>query len=151
MGMKRHTSSKTELWLECLQSSGCRLTGPRCTIVEILTTSERALNAREIYDLALKRDPSIGLVSVYRTLAKLEQLKLIQRVHEQENCQAYLASFDGHQHLIVCQRCGVVEFFTGDNLDALVLRVEKESGYRVVDHWLQLFGLCQSCKVELAK
>jgi Fe2+ or Zn2+ uptake regulation protein len=83
---------------------------------------------------------------VYRTLEKLEELKLIQRVHLPQKCQAYIAAFDGHQHLIICQECGLVEFFQGDNLESLVSRVEMESGYEVKEHWLQLFGLCADCQ-----
>lgn len=144
--MITHNATKTQSWLDSLQSSGYRITGPRYAVVDILAKSERALNAIEIYELAKLNYPSIGLVSIYRTLEKLEGLKLIQRVHQPDKCQAYIAAFDGHQHLIVCQECGLVEFFVGDNLDALVDRVEKESGYEVHEHWLQLFGICESCR-----
>ena len=146
--MISHMSLKTKLWLDCLQSSGYRLTGPRYAVVDILTTSDRALDAHEVFELARQRYPSIGLVSVYRTLEKLEELHLIQRVHQPEKCQAYIAAFDGHQHLLVCQECGLVEFFVGDNLEALIARVERESGYKVNEHWLQLFGLCEHCKAK---
>ncbi len=139
-------SIRSQRWLNCLQSSGYRLTGPRYIIVEILARSDRALNAQELYEQACQTYPSIGLVSVYRTLEKLEELKLIQRVHLPQKCQAYIAAFDGHQHLIICQECGLVEFFQGDNLESLVSRVEMESGYEVKEHWLQLFGLCADCQ-----
>jgi Fe2+ or Zn2+ uptake regulation protein len=85
-------------------------------------------------------------VSVYRTLDRLEELKLIQRVHLPQKCQAYIGAFEGHQHLLICQNCGLVEFFQGDNLENLVSRVEMESGYVVKEHWLQLFGLCGNCQ-----
>lgn len=139
-------SPKEQHWLNCLQSSGCRLTGPRYAVIEILTQSKRALNAQEVYELAKQNYPSIGLVSIYRTLEKLEALNLIQRVHQADKCQAYIAAFDGHQHLLVCQECGMVEFFVGDDLGDLVARVENESGFTVREHWLQLFGLCQKCR-----
>jgi Fe2+ or Zn2+ uptake regulation protein len=35
--------------------------------------------------------------------------------------------------------------FAGDDLNALTERVEQTTGYRVEDHWLQLFGLCPRC------
>jgi len=139
-------SPKTQHWLNCLQSSGYRLTGPRYAVVDILAKSERALNALEVFELARQSYPAIGLVSIYRTLDKLEVLHLIQRVHQADKCQAYIAAFDGHQHLLVCQKCGLVEFFVGDDLDALVKRIERESGYQVREHWLQLFGLCEECR-----
>jgi Fur family ferric uptake transcriptional regulator len=140
--------SRVDQWMEKLQSSGHRLTGPRYIVAEILAQSDRALSPQEVYELACKHYPTLGLVSVYRTVEKLEELGLIQRVHLPEKCQAYIAAFSGHEHLIVCSSCGLVEFFEGDDLTPLVQRVEKESGYRVDVHWLQFFGLCKECQAE---
>jgi Fe2+ or Zn2+ uptake regulation protein len=133
-------------WLDCLKASGYRLTSPRRAVVETLANSQRALNATEIYDLAREQYPSLGLVSVYRTLEKLEELELIQRVHHPDGCQAFIAGFTGHQHLLICQSCGSTEFFEGDDLEPLFERVAQESGYQIADHWLQLFGLCTKCR-----
>ena len=55
-------------WLDCLKASGYRLTSSRRAVVKILAKSQRALNATEIFDLAREQYPSLGLVSVYRTL-----------------------------------------------------------------------------------
>lgn len=139
---------RIEQWLEQLQASGCRLTQPRRAIVQILASSQRAITASEIHELAQQESENLGLVSVYRTLETLEDLKLVQRVHLPDHCQAYLAAFEGHQHLIICQRCGRADFFDGDNLNALVKRVETQSGFAVTDHWLQLFGTCADCQAQ---
>ena len=133
-------------WLEQLRASGYRLTAPRKAVVEALSNSQRALNATEIFDLAREACPSMGLVSVYRTLEHLENLDLIQRVHHPDGCQAFIAAFTGHQHLLICQQCGHTEFFEGDDLEPLFKRVAQESGYQISDHWLQLFGLCANCQ-----
>ena len=139
-------TERKENWLECLQAQGYRLTQPRRAVVDVLAQSQRALNATEIFDLSREHYPSLGLVSVYRTLETLEKLNLIQRVHHPDGCQAYTAAFTGHQHLLICQDCGHTEFFDGDDIASLVEKVESESGYRVQDHWLQLFGLCSRCQ-----
>ena len=140
--------SRIDQWLEVLQSSGCRLTGPRYIVAEILAHSARALTPQEVFEQARQHYPTLGLVSVYRTVEKLEVLGLIQRVHQQDKCQAYIAAFSGHEHLLVCSRCGLVEFFKGDDLAPLVRRVEHDSGYRVEEHWLQLFGECKQCQAK---
>jgi Fe2+ or Zn2+ uptake regulation protein len=138
--------SRVQDWLNCLKNSGYRLTGPRRSVVEILADSNHALNAAQIYDLARQHYTSIGLMSVYRTLDKLEQLNLIQRVHQPGGCHAYIAAFTGHQHLLVCQECARINFFEGDRLESLFEKVAKDSGFDIKDHWLQLFGMCADCK-----
>jgi Fe2+ or Zn2+ uptake regulation protein len=146
MNEKAASGKRKEEWLKCLRASGYRLTSPRRAVVETLANSQRALNAAEIYDLAREQYPSLGLVSVYRTLEKLEELELIQRVHHPDGCQAFIAGFTGHQHLLICQKCGRTEFFEGDDLEPLFERVAANSGYQIREHWLQLFGLCAACK-----
>jgi Fe2+ or Zn2+ uptake regulation protein len=136
-------------WLACLQNNGYRITEPRRAVVETIASSQHLLNPFNVFELARIRYPKLGLVTVYRTIEKLEELDLVQRVHRPSDCQAFIAAFSGHQHLLICQQCGRVEFFSGDNerMDALIQAVSEDSGYQVKEHWLQLFGLCGNCQV----
>lgn len=133
-------------WLISLQSNGYRLTDPRRAVVETIASSEHVLSPLDVFEQARARYPRLGLVTVYRTVEKLEELGLIQRVHQPSGCQAFTAAAPGHQHLLVCERCGRVEYFSGDRLDALIDDVEGDSGYHVQQHWLQLFGMCRVCR-----
>jgi Fe2+ or Zn2+ uptake regulation protein len=133
-------------WLTQLQTNGYRLTNARKAVVETVVATTSALNPLEVYEQAKSTCPSLGLVTVYRTLEKLEELNLIQRVHQPGGCNAYLPHADGHQHLIICQQCGKAMYFEGDNLEAFFERVAGEHGFTVREHWLQLFGVCAECK-----
>jgi Fe2+ or Zn2+ uptake regulation protein len=133
-------------WLSQLQENGYRLTGARIAIIETIQNSPRALTPVEVFDLARKKYHALGLVSVYRTLEKLEELHLIQRVHQPQGCQAFIAASHGHEHLLLCQNCGQVAFFEGDDLDVLIQTISKKTGFVIHDHWLQLFGLCSACQ-----
>jgi Fur family transcriptional regulator, ferric uptake regulator len=133
-------------WFNKLQDNGYRLTETRQAVVETIANSDRVLSPTQIFDQARERCASLGLVTVYRTLAKLEELSLIQRVHQSDGCHAYFPAVEGHQHMVICQDCGRVEYFLGDALDNLMNRVSQESGYQIHDHWLQLFGVCAYCQ-----
>jgi len=133
-------------WLNCLQIEGYRLTRQRRAVVSALSISQRALSPTQIFDLARKTYSSLGLVSVYRTIEILETQELIQRVHQPNGCHTYIASLRRHQHLLICRDCGTTDYFDGDNLKLLITRVENQSGFQINEHWLQLFGLCESCQ-----
>jgi len=133
-------------WLTQLQENGYRLTEARRAVIETIQTSTRALTPVEVFDMARKKYSALGLVSVYRTLEKLEELHLIQRVHQPQGCQAFISATSGHQHLLLCQNCGKVTFFEGDDLGALIQSISKKTGYQIREHWLQLFGLCETCQ-----
>src|SRR5919201_1618351 len=97
-----------EIWLNTLHKNGYRLTEARKAVVETIAESRRAMTPLEVYDMARALYPALGLVSVYRTLEKLEELHLIQRVHQPGGCQAFIAATDNHEHLLLCQNCGKV-------------------------------------------
>jgi Fur family ferric uptake transcriptional regulator len=136
----------TELWLAQLHENGYRLTDARRAVVETVEKSARALTPIDVYNAARRKYRALGLVTVYRTLEKLEELHLIQRVHQPHGCQAFISAGQGHQHLLLCQNCGQVEFFDGDDLDTLTKSIAKKSGYQIKEHWLQLFGVCANCR-----
>ena len=126
------------------------LTAPRKAVVETIATSQHVLSPQEMYEQARERYPALGLVTVYRTVEKLDELGLIQRVHQPSGCHAYIPAAPGHQHLLICQSCGRAEYFSGDRLDALMEEVAGESGFQIQDHWLQLFGKCRDCGVNFS-
>ena len=135
-----------QTWLQTLQQKGYRLTAPLRAIVGVLASSQRALDPVQIFDRAREEYPHLGLVTVYRTLEKLEELGLVQRVHQSQGCHRYLRATQGHEHLLICSLCGQMVFFSGDDLSFLVERVAEHSGYRIEEHWLQLFGVCAACQ-----
>jgi len=135
-----------ETWLNTLRENGYRLTEARKAVVDAVAESLRALTPLEVFDTARAAYPALGLVSVYRTLEKLEELRLIQRVHQPGGCQAFISASQGHQHLLLCQRCGQVSYFEGDDLENLMTGIASKTGYKIREHWLQLFGLCKDCQ-----
>ncbi|HSL31600.1 MAG TPA: Fur family transcriptional regulator [Anaerolineales bacterium] len=137
-----------QTWLDQLQENGYRLTEARRAVVKTIASTDRALTPLQVFDLAREQNPALGLVTVYRTLEKLEELHLIQRVHQPQGCQAFIAASRTHQHLLLCQNCGEVKFFEGDDLDSLIAAISRKTGYQIQEHWLQLLGLCENCRVN---
>jgi len=133
-------------WLASLQASGYRITNPLRVIVELLSSSTHTLGPIGIFDQGRKAYPKLGLVTVYRTLEKLEELGLVQRLHQADGCHTYFRATHGHEHILLCTRCGRVEFFSGDNLSTLIDLTARKSGYVIKEHWLQLHGLCANCQ-----
>lgn len=137
---------KEKYWLDQLQNHEYRITKPMKLIVSVLVKSDHLLNPTEIYMQAKNINPKIGLVTVYRTVEKLEQAGLIDRVHMPDGCQSFFQSSEGHQHLLICTKCGKAEYFEGENLNPFFQKIGEQLGYQVTNHWLQLFGLCHNCK-----
>lgn len=135
-------------WEEVLSRSGCRLTQPRRAILQVIAASSRPLTPVEIYDQARTLNPSTGLVTVYRTIDRLAELNLVERVHQSDHCQTIFRGTQEHRHLLVCSACGDSAYFDGLDVEEKFSDIGQALGYHVTDHWLQLEGLCRNCRKE---
>jgi Fur family ferric uptake transcriptional regulator len=114
--------------------------------MEIIASSTTALTPQEIYQKSLEWDQSPGIASVYRTLEMLEDLGLIQQIHQPGGCHGIWPTVEGHNHYLICRDCGQMKVIEGDeDITGYIDNIEKQTGYRVDDHWLQFFGTCRGC------
>jgi Fur family ferric uptake transcriptional regulator len=144
--MDKHSIQTTNNWETELSHSGYRITQPRRAILEIIAASPRPLTPMEIFNQARLVTPNIGLVTVYRTVEKLEEFKLIDRVHHHGQCQTVFRGTRSHQHLLICTECGSSAYFDGLKAEEQFTAIGNSHGYLVTSHWLQLSGLCQKCQ-----
>ncbi len=145
MDKKIHYST-SKVWENQLSQKGYRITKPRRAILDIIAESPCPLTPLDIYDKARENNPKIGLVTVYRTIEKLEELKLISHVHHLGECQKVFRSSNGHQHLIICTNCGSSCYFDGLDVEEKFEEIGRQLGYKITGHWLQLAGLCEECQ-----
>ena len=136
-----------DIWEERLADAGCRVTKPRRAILRVLNDAEVPLTPEQVLTRGKTLHGTLGLVTVYRTLDLLVELHLARLVHRRSACHAYLLASPGHHHAVICQRCGrAIEFAGGEEIDALVERIEGQTDYQISGHLLQLFGICPHCQ-----
>jgi len=136
-------------WASQLQNSGYRMTKPRQAVLHVISQTQKSLDPSEILELGRQTCASLSLVTVYRTLEKMEQMGFVTRVHQADHCQAFTVGLTGHQHLLICSECENVLHFEGDDIHTLVEIIEKQTGFKIEDHWLQLFGICPACLTKM--
>jgi Fe2+ or Zn2+ uptake regulation protein len=133
-------------WEDKLRQQGYRLTEPRRALLKTLRSAAGPLTAAALHTRANRSRNRLGLVTVYRTLALLEELGLVRRLHAPDGCHGYVASTPGHRHTLTCERCEAAVEFDGEEVCLDLTTVAAETGYQVRGHWLQLSGLCPSCQ-----
>ena len=131
-----------------LRNVGLKVTLPRLKILQILEkqVDERHLTAEKVYKILLTEDEDIGLATVYRVLTQFEAAGLVTRHHfEGGNSVFELSTGDHHDH-ILCVKCGKVDEFTDEVIEARQKEIATNLGYELTDHGLYLYGLCPKCK-----
>lgn len=129
-----------------LQTSGHRLTGQRRLIVDLIREHGGHLDANDLYRLAQSQNPRLSLATIYRTLALLRDLGVVNEVHLGEEHHHYeLKPVREHGHL-VCLRCGRVLEFPSELVARLQTEVENAYGFAVTEAQVDLTGYCADCR-----
>ena len=136
----------SEQLAEAFHSTGRRLTSQRRLILEVLEESDAHLDADEIYRLAKMREPDISLATVYRTLAVLRDMGLVEEHRLGEEHSHYEAVHGQPHYHFICLGCERVIEFEAPFVDQIVARVSEEKNVQVTGVHLRLSGYCEDCK-----
>jgi Fe2+ or Zn2+ uptake regulation protein len=129
-----------------LSQAGHRITQPRLAVIRALLQDDSYASPSEICERAKRYYPTIGLVTVYRTLDLLSELGFVRRIHAEDGCHSYATANNGHHHHLICRRCGAAVEFQGCDLLPFLARVSQQTGYTIEDHLLELVGVCSTCQ-----
>ena len=139
--------SKSNLLKNALKKEGLRYTQQRQLIWDELCSSEDHRDAEEIY-LSLRKDGvNASRATVYRTIDVLVKNKLVRKLELGDGKARYENKIDSshHDHLI-CVKCGKIEEFMDDKIEAIQDDIVKSLGFKMIRHIHQLFVLCDKCQ-----
>lgn len=130
-----------------LREAGLKITLPRLKILQILESSSvHHLSAEDVYKALIQNDEEIGLATVYRVLTQFEEAGLVIRHHFEGGHSVFELATDDHHDHIVCVKCGHVEEFTDDEIEARQRTIAEKLGFELTDHNLNMYGLCPECR-----
>jgi Fur family ferric uptake transcriptional regulator len=129
-----------------LTENGVRATPQRVIVVEELAREENDVTAAQIYERLRRRGTSIGLATVYRTLALLHQRGVVDTLthHAGELCYRLCGGY--HHHHLVCTSCHRVVELRDCDLDPWVKRSAGKHGFTATGHEVEIVGLCADCR-----
>lgn len=132
-----------------LKKAGLKVTLPRKKILEILENAkDRHLSAEEVYRILLESSEDIGLATVYRVLTQFEEAGLVVRHNFSEGYSVFELDSGLHHDHLVCSQCGRVEEFMDTIIEERQKEVAKKAGFIIVDHSLNIYGICADCQVK---
>ena len=145
---------KKDLFKKMLKEKGLKLTGQRLLVLETMAEHPgEHLTAEEIFDLARRNYPEIGLATIYRTLQVLVELNVVDKISFDDGFARYelieeLDSERHHHHHAICIECNTVISREEDLLEALEQELMENLGFAVTDHEVKLYGYCKECRLK---
>jgi len=125
------------------------MTRQRRTILGIIETATRHLDAGQILRRAKAQEPDIDRVTVYRTLGLLKRHGLVDELdlmHLQGEKHFYERKTPREHLHMTCLRCSRVAEFESRLFDKLKKQVETECRFHIVVARMEIGGYCGQCR-----
>jgi Fur family peroxide stress response transcriptional regulator len=132
--------------VERMKENGFRITPQRVAIAEILANSCYHPRVEQIYSEVIKKFPTTSLATIYKTVALLKELGEVMEIGFGDESNRY----DGknphpHPH-IMCVKCKSISDPDLASLNEMSKELSEETGYKIVSHRLDFFGICPNCQ-----
>jgi Fur family peroxide stress response transcriptional regulator len=130
----------------------CRKQGVPCTpqrriILEAVLARDDHPTADQVFRDVQERHLGVSRATVHRTLEMLVGMGLITKACHPGKSNRYDPRTEIHHHL-VCLRCDRIIDLQDAQLDAVPLPDTSTLGFKLIDHRVQLRGICAECRRE---
>jgi Fur family peroxide stress response transcriptional regulator len=140
--------TRFETIIQKLRKNGHKITPQRLAIVKILAKSKGHPSVEDIYDQIKKDFPTMSLATVYRNIVLVKSLGEVLELGFPDGSNRY----DGnkpypHPH-VICIKCKKIVDPDLDSTDLLKKEVAEETNFKILNHRLDFFGICNDCLAE---
>ncbi len=124
-----------------------RRTRQRAAVAALLASTRDFRTAQQIHTQLVGQGDKLGLATVYRSLQGLAEDGRVDTLRSTEGEVLYRScTSEHHHHHLVCRTCGFTEEIEQSQIESWVSAVAADHGFSDVEHSLELFGLCASCR-----
>jgi len=125
--------------------SSPRQTRQRALIASALADTDQWLTAQQVHHSLVASGQSVGLATVYRTLAAMASAGQVDATRTGGE-QAYRRCSPDHHHHLTCRHCGRTVEITAPPLERWAAAVASEYGFGEIDHIIEITGVCPTCQ-----
>ena len=123
-----------------------RITPQRLAVIKVLAASEGHPSVDQVYETVRRDFPTTSIATVYKTVSLLKQIDELLEISFPDGSNRY----DGnkpypHPH-VICTRCKKIIDPDLSGLEDMTKEVAKETGFRVLTHRVDFFGICRDCQ-----
>lgn len=137
-----------EIIIQKLRDHGHKITPQRLAIVAILTKSDGHPSVEDIHAQVTKSFPTMSLATVYKNILLIKSMDEVLELGFPDGSNRY----DGkrprpHTH-VICVRCKKIVDSDMVSVDDMQTVVASETHFKILNHRLDFFGICERCMAE---
>ncbi len=139
-------TSRFEQMVARMRERGHRITPQRLAILRILAGSEAHPSVEEIHRVVARDFPTTSLATVYKTVTLLKGMGEVLELEFSHDHNRYDGSKPYPHPHVVCVRCRRIVDPDLATLEGLTAEVSEQTGFQVLNHRLDFYGVCPSCQ-----
>ena len=149
--MKKRSESvpvkkRIDQMLSKLKDHYFRITPQRLAVLKVLAASEGHPSVEKIYESVRGEFPTTSIATIYKTVALLKQIDELIEISFPDGSNRY----DGnkpypHPH-VICTQCKKIIDPDLSSLKDLTKEVAEETGFQILTHRVDFFGVCRECQ-----
>ncbi len=125
---------------------GLRMTRQRKAVLHALSELGGHACADKIYERATVHLPDMDRSTVYRTLERFRDLRILSQTDLGRGCAEYEVVMDQPHHHLVCRGCGHVIDLDHAYLATSAEAIRRDLSFEPIFDHFAIFGWCQACR-----
>ena len=121
----------------------------RLNVVDAFLDSEEHVTIEQMYRYLRKKGYDYDAQFVRQCMNRMVDLGFAQKKRFEGQPVRYEHRHLGrhHDHLI-CTKCGKIIEFSNDNMERLQVAIAAEHGFHMLQHKMEIYGLCAECRAQ---
>ena len=124
---------------------GVRMTRQRVIILQALCELDGHGGAEDVYKRATLHRRDVDLSTVYRTLERLRDLRILSQTDLGRGYAEYEIVADQPHHHLICESCGQVMDLDHTYLATSAEAIRRDFGFEPIFDHFAIFGRCREC------
>ena len=126
-----------------------RDTRQRRLVAQTLASFPDFRSAQEIHSAMAEQGLDVGRATVFRALRTLAQTEGVDVIVRSDGETVYRSCSTDHHHHLICRGCGATVEVIGPVVEQWSNATAAAYGFDEVEHTVEVFGRCASCRAEV--
>lgn len=127
-----------------LKRCGLKITQQRLLVAEKIFALNSHFTVDSLAESLKEHKNEISRATIYRIVSLMVEAGQLTEHHFNQSVKVYehIPKKEHHDH-VVCTDCGRIDEFVDEDIERMQLEIAERLGYRLADHALNLYGVCQ--------
>jgi Fur family peroxide stress response transcriptional regulator len=128
-----------------LRDRDFRITPQRLAVLKVLAASEGHPTVETIYEKVRTQFPTTSLATIYKTVSLLREINEVLELGFADGSNRYDGSRPFPHPHVICTKCKKIIDPDLSSLKDMTKEVAEETGFEILTHRLDFFGICREC------